>query len=111
MTTEAPRWTQKAQEAYRAYRDCPRPRSLRRAAAFYYKGDADREPTAHQHRQFKEWSRRLGWVDRLEQELSEAADARFRETFLPRQTTKEADDEQERSQRSQRSYPVPGGRD
>jgi hypothetical protein len=50
---------------------------LRRAAGLYYHGDPEVEPSEGELRQFKEWSRLLRWVDRLERELSADADQRF----------------------------------
>jgi hypothetical protein len=52
--------------AFVTYRDMPKPRSLRRAAALHYHDDIDLEPTQGQFRQFKTWSYTYGWQGRIQ---------------------------------------------
>jgi hypothetical protein len=59
--------TNAAHAALISYRDCPKPRSLRRAAGKHYHGDAEALPTVGQHDQFKRWSRAFDWVSRVEE--------------------------------------------
>ncbi len=62
-----PRDTNASHAALISYRDCPKPRSLRKAAAWHYAGDANGLPSDGQFRQFREWSRLNDWVPRVEE--------------------------------------------